>query len=148
MNKFKGTLLLTLLSIGLVIANAANAGVCNKGSLTGDYNYSLIGVSGTSLHGVGRIYFNGAGASSFSGHESYNGAAYPTSGSGTYTVSASCVAVGAVKWTSGYTTTYRLYLDQMDNVPATRVAYRGTLIAWSNAGVSFSGELNRVIGKF
>lgn len=121
------------------------AGVCNNGSLTGNYNYNILSIDG---HSVGRISFNGKGGASFSGIESASGSAWSVTGSGTYAVTSACTASGTITWRSGYRTTYWLYLDKMDVAPAVSVAYHGNMILKSTAGYSGSGTLDRVNGKF
>jgi hypothetical protein len=132
----------------MLASTSAFAGVCKNGSLAGDYNYVLMGITSSSVHAVGRMSFNGKGKASFSGYETQNGGALKDSGTGTYAVSSGCMARGAIKWKNGHTTNYAVYLDEMDNVPATRIAYHGTIIGWTNNGQSFSGEIARVVGKF
>ena len=138
-----------MVCVMMLASTSAFAGVCRNGSALGGYNYVYIGVkSGITIHAVGLINFNGKGTAAVSGLRSQDGRALTESGSGTYTVSSGCIARGSIVWKNGTITNYAVYLDQMDNVPATRIAYHGTLIGWTNNGLSFSGEITRVIGKF
>ena len=104
--------------------------------------------SGNSVHAAGRIFFS-SGSASFSGQESSNGLFINDTGTGSYTVDPStCAVTGTINWLSGIVTTYKLYLNIMDDVPATRLAYHGALIMWSTNGLSMSGDLTRIVGKF
>ncbi len=152
----------TKLACALLISFAsfsAVAGSCNNASLKGPYSYQFEGVipwetpSGTifsaTLAQTGRITFNGAGKATFSAIETANGKAVNVSGSGTYSVNSACAMSGSVNWTNGNVTSFRMYLDQMDDAPATRVAYHGTGIAWTpKVGFSGNGNLYRLVGKF
>ena len=121
-----------LFVVGLFLSAVNSyAGVCSNGSLTGNYNYNISSIDG---HSVGRISFNGKGGASFSGIESVSGTAWSVAGSGTYAVTADCKATGTIVWTSGYRTTYWLFLDQMDAAPAVSVAYHANIILKSTAG--------------
>jgi len=136
-----------------LVAFNSFAGVCGNGSLTGAYNINLLRVdSGISDHDVGRINFNGLGAAAYSGVNSDGGYAYGINGSGTYSVSSACIATGTFSLTNGTKVTYWLYLDRMDTVPATNVAYHGNFVYKSTrvgeSPASGSGTLDRVVGKF
>ena len=130
------------------------AGVCANGSLTGAYNINHLHVaSGGSDHEVGRFNFNGKGAATYSGVNSDGGYIDFQAGSGTYSVSSACIATGTLNLHNGRTkVTYWLYLDRMDNVPATRVAYHGNIVYKATrvgeSPSSGSGTLDRVVGKF
>lgn len=128
---------------------AIAAGACNKASLRGNYNFVVMGsTSGDSEHIVGRITFNGAGTTSASGVDTYSGITVPIKGNGTYTINTNCEATGTINWTNGIKSTYWLYLDDMDVIPATALAYHGAFAVQNNNGFSASGEIRRVIGKF
>jgi hypothetical protein len=107
----------------------AEAGVCNKGSLAGQYRYQFFGR-------VGTMTFNGKGGFTLAGFvlNSNGTAKVPVTGSGTYVVSVGCVAT--LKPTKG--NVLEIYLDDMNNVPATRFAYHGTMMG---------GTLTRIFGK-
>ena len=137
-----------------LVAFNSFAGVCAKGSLAGAYNLNLLRIDeGISDHDVGRIDFNGKGAATYNGINSDGGWASGHSGSGAYSVSSACIATGTLNLDNGRTKiTYWLYLDRMDNVPATRVAYHGNIVykatTVGDSPSSGSGTLDRVIGKF
>jgi hypothetical protein len=135
----------------------AFAGTCNNGSLLGAYNYEFSGVqpynttSGIlsfSNHDAGRINFNGTGFFNIGGVEIVAGRAVGIRSSGNYSVSTACTASGTFTTNTGQLVSYWIYLDQMDDVPATRLAYHATMAIKTSAGVSASGTLTRVIGKF
>lgn len=136
----------------LLVANYSFAGICANGSLTGAYNFNLTDVdSGQSNHSVGRINFNGKGSATISGVSSESGVAKVRSGSGTYSVSSTCLATGTFSLSNGTKVTYWLYLDNMDSTPRTSIAYHGNIVYKSIGGGetgSGSGSLDRVIGKF
>ena len=141
------------LFVMFIVSVNAYAGVCNNRSLLNGYTYELSGVDTvgsvvSSYHAVGNIYFNGAGSVSFSGYETTGGSAVTDTGSGTYIVTPGCFATGTITWNSGVITHYALYLDQMDSMLATRLAYHGALTTWSSNGLSLSGSINKVSGKF
>lgn len=143
---------LSLLCFASLFASLnAFAGTCNNGSLLSVYSYEFDGV-GTNLGtwaAVGRIKFNGTGNVTFSGVETSNGVAADVTGSGTYSVNASCNVSGTVLWSNGNTTNYKLYLDEIDTMPATNLAYHATAVVWTpNNGNSGRGSLTRRYGKF
>jgi hypothetical protein len=114
-----------LLSIGVI--PLTEAGVCNKGSLAGQYRYQF-------SNRVGVITFSGAGGFTLSGFVVTSGGTSPVTSKGTYVVNTSCVAT--LTSTTGSLLT--IYLDDMNDVPATRFAYHGTMLG---------GTLTRIIGK-
>jgi hypothetical protein len=137
------------------------AGTCANRSLSGTYNYNLPINNPMGRYNVGRIDFsiksNGNASVTVSGEEGDLGIGSfrPYTGHGTYSVSKACVATvifNAYGSTpdSGYgsTITMTIYLDQMDDVPATRLAYHGNVIYKSSADGAASGTIDRVIGKF
>ena len=129
------------------------AGVCANGSLKGAYNINHLHVaSGGSDHEVGRFNFNGKGAATYSGVNSDGGYIDFQAGSGTYSVSSACIATGTLNLDDGAKVTYWLYLDRMDNVPATRFAYHGNIvynrIREGDSPQSGSGTLDRVVEKY
>jgi hypothetical protein len=121
-------ILLALLFIGS-FSPLVQAGVCNKGSLAGQYRYQFI-------NRVGTMTFNGAGGFTLAGFAlNANGTSIvPVTSSGTYVVSVGCVANLKPAKGTGLT----IYLDDMNNVPATRFAYHGTMMG---------GTLTRIFGK-
>jgi hypothetical protein len=135
-----------------LVAFNSFAGVCGNGSLTGAYNINVSDVdSGQSDHFVGRINFNGKGAASIGGVSSNSGVAIGYTGSGTYSVTSACIATGTFSLSNGTKVTYWLYLDRMDTVPATNVAYHGNIVYKSTGEGgpgSGSGTIDRVFGKF
>ena len=143
---------LSLLCIASLFASSnAFAATCNNGSLFSVYSYEFSGV-GTNMAtwaAVGRITFNGNGNVTFNGVETSGGVAVNVTGSGTYSVNASCNVSGSVNWNNGNTTTYKLYLDEIDSESATNLAYHATAVVWTpNNGNSGSGSLTRRYGKF
>ena len=136
-----------------MVAFNSFAGVCVNGSLAGAYNVNVLHVrSGQSSHGVGRVNFSGKGAATVSVVESVSGVAKAYTGSGTYAVTSACIATGTFNMSNGGKLTYWLYLDRMDTVPATNVAYHGNFVYKSTrvgeSPASGSGTLDRVVGKF
>lgn len=136
--------------IGLIfflVSITAKAGVCNNGSLTGGYSFTAAGV-GTSQVAIGKVQFNGAGVATFVGTEAYSGfQPYSVYGTVTYSVDAGCFGSMTINWDGGGTTVISLVLNEMDNVPATRVAY-GAAVLYFYGGEIATGSLKRVIGKF
>jgi hypothetical protein len=140
---------LIMVCVMMLASTSAFAGVCKNGSVENGYNYGYIGEkSGSTVHAVGRIIFDGKGKAVVSGFRTQDGIVVTESGLGAYTVSSGCLARGVIKWNNGTITNYAVYLDHMDKVPATRLAYHGALIGWTNNGLSFSGGITRVLGKF
>ena len=108
------------LLLSFAVIPLTEAGVCNKGSLAGQYRYQF-------SNRVGVITFSGAGGFTLSGFVlSSGGATSPVTSKGAYVVSTSCVAT--LTSTTGSLLT--IYLDDMDNVPATRFAYHGSNDGW------------------
>jgi hypothetical protein len=138
-----------IISFAILSANSY-AGACNKASLSGLYNYHMLYIDPTEAdHHVGRLSFNGAGSVSLNGIVTYKGISETRSGTGTYSVSAACVATGTINISTGPTAvTFWAYLDQMDYSLATNLAYHGALAIKTNRGDSASGEIDRVQGKF
>lgn len=125
------------------------SGPCNKGSLIGAYSFEIMGASaGESEHMVGRIIFNGAGTASANAVDTSMGLATAIIGSGAYTVSTGCIATGSITWSSGFLSSFWIYLDQLDTSKTPAIAYHGSFAVKNNNGSSASGEINRVIGKF
>jgi hypothetical protein len=140
-NKMKKVMLLMGL---MLVAFNTFAGICAKGSLSGSYNYNLSRVE----NNVARIDFNGTGLFTISGIQSEAGVVIIYGGNGTYIVSTGCIATLTFTLTTGSNGTIYIFLDEMDNVPATRLAYHGNLVYKSVQGTSGSGTIDRVIGKF
>lgn len=150
------------------------AGVCNNATVatTGGYSFSLTNTGGSSgqsasVVDAGRMVFNGlggngTGAMTVSGIE-YQGAVtkyissnpnVPGSVTGTYSVSTVCVMTATFKipstgpLVSEKTFTINVYLDRLDVVPATYIAYHGHAIFKTSNSMSGIGVFDRVIGKF
>lgn len=140
--------MLFLAGLSLLSTQALAAGVCNNASLKGLYNFNFIETN-NAAHDVGRINFNGKGGATVAGTEAAGGDTYLVSGSSTYSISASCILQGTIKWKNiGVTTTYSIYLDQMDTTPSVALAYRGNVIFKHSKNRSGSGFIERVQGKF
>jgi hypothetical protein len=127
MNKIL-TKLVAVTLLGMVIHKDAIAGVCNSGTLAGAYHYQF-------YNRVGTMTFNGKGAYSLSGLVNNGSGNVGVTGTGTYTVSVGCIATLRAS-TGG--TPLTIYLDNIDNIPAIRLAYHGTFM---------QGTLTRVFGK-
>ena len=115
---------LLLMAAGISVAEAL---VCNKGSLSGQYRYQF-------SNRVGMMTFNGTGGYTLSGFVVSGSSTTPVTGSGTYTINVECVAI--LKATTG--TLLTIYLDSLNTVPATTLAYHGTMLG---------GTLTRRVGK-
>ena len=122
------TLLLTVALLGLAGHKNASAGVCNLGTLLGSYHYQF-------YNRVGTFVFDGKGKYSLSGYVNNGGGNVAVTDSGTYTISTACIAT--VKSKAG--TSLVVYLDAIDNIPTTRLAYHGTFM---------QGTMTRIFGKF
>jgi hypothetical protein len=138
--------------VGLLASLNAFAGTCNNGSLINVYSYEFDSYA-TSLQAwnaaVGRMTFKGDGSGMAGGVETLNGAANSVTGTVTYSVSSSCNVTGSVLWSTGFTSHFRFYLDEIDTAPETNIAYHATAAVWTpGTGVSSRGSLTRRYGKF
>lgn len=156
MKKFTFSLIIYLYSVCVM------AGICENGSLIGQYNYEFAGtqayqtpsgILSFSKHDVGRITFNGLGTASISGIETIGGTSYSVNATTTYSVTPGCIASGTFNINANnipVAVQYWIYLDHMTNpaTPALRIAYHATLVISNDKNESGSGTMTRVIGKF
>jgi len=90
-----------------------------------------------------------AGTATAGGVETTNGEVHSVTGDVTYSVSASRNASGTVTWSTGFTSPFKFYLDDVDTAPETNIAYHATALFWSaNTGISGQGSLTRRYRKF
>ena len=133
-------------------STSAFAGTCNNGTLNGSYSFNFVtdNDSVDTEWMVGKANFSSGVISSVYASETEDGYMENSSGSGTYSITSSCIASGIINWTNGNTPTrFRIFLDTMDTSAATNIAYHGVAIAYVSAEyTSHGGEIHRWIGKF
>jgi len=70
------------------------------------------------------------------GVETTNGEVHSVTGDVTYSVSPSCNASGTVTWSTGFTSHFKFYLDDVDTAPETYSAIRKVQLKQCRTGVA------------
>ena len=147
-------------ALGLLLVSAeALAGTCNNATVSGAYSFQLssVGNSGgltTSTYDAGRFTFNGSGSVSVNGVESKEGFPGTFVVTGTYSVASSCVLTVSFTQPSSSaiaakTFSLWVFLDRLDTAPSTaNIAFHGNVVYRTSIGMSGTGEIDRVTGKF